>query len=84
MWYELLYLLAGGTVGFLAGAMMANARRSDEQRAAQALIDTVREVVSDYNRTALDDASESRYLSILHSALEEYEAMHLGLPPQQP
>lgn len=82
MWYELLYLLGGGTVGFLGGALMAGARRGDEHLAARSLVESVRGVVDEFHQPQNARCPHPCCQQVLRLALEEYDGFQ-GVTPQR-
>ena len=79
MWYALLYLMAGGIVGFLGGAWLSNARRGDEYFAARVLADTVRNVVNEFDPPRAAPCPHPCCHQLLRLALEQYDLQTFGM-----
>lgn len=78
MWYVLLYVMAGGIVGFLGGAWLANARRGEEFIAARVLADTVRNVVHEFDPPRNSPCPHPCCHQLLRLALKQYDQLTLG------
>lgn len=79
MWYALLYLMAGGIVGFLGGAWLSSARRGDEYFAARVLADTVRNVVHEFDPPRVANCPHPCCHQLLRLALEQYDLQTFGM-----